>query len=667
MREIIIFAILGAGAGAAYALTGLGIVLIYKGSGAINFAQGAIAMFAAFCYSALVQLGLPAWLAALATLAGAALAGVALYAVIMRPLRHASSLAQAIASLGILVTLVALAVFFWNNELQQGVVAPSILPQGTVDIFNTTIGVDRLCLLGITIGLLLVLWPMYRYTTYGLATRAVAENELGLSLLGYSPDRVAALNWAAGCALAALAGVLISPLSALNITALTFLVLPALAAALCGRFVRFGVTALAGIAIGIVQSLATQYSNTQGIASVIPLIVIILAILITGRRIPQRGTLSVGRPPFATDGRVRVAWVFILPVAVIGSLLVATKSYDLAITTSLIGTIFALSLVVVTGFVGQINLAPLSFAAMGAFGVSILGHNLQLPFPLPLLLAALVAIPVGVAIGLPALRIRGINLAVVTLGIGVAMDDAVFQNYAVSGGQQGRPIPSPQFFGLSLDAAAHPVSFGLFTLVVVSALALMVSSVRRSSLGRRMLAVRGNERAAAACGINVATVKLVAFGMSAFIAAVGGGLLGYQFKATTAGEFTTELSLAAVALAFIGGISSVGGAFQAGLLTSGGVLFVAVNQLGDLSKYYAIATGLLLIVTVVTQPDGIAVQNARAKTAVMSWIGSKMPSAAPDQGLRMSHLANSTNQKSDSEASNGLDEVLAMKNGDDQR
>jgi branched-chain amino acid transport system permease protein len=272
--------------------------------------------------------------------------------------------------------------------------------------------------------------------------------------------------------------------------------------------------------------------------------------------------------------------------------------------------------VVVTGLVGQANLAPLAFAAVGAFGVSLLGSGLGIPFPLPILLAALVAVPVGLLIGLPALRIRGTNLAIVTLGVGVVMDVAVFQNYTVSGGQAGRVVPSPALFGLSLDAGPYPVRYGVVVLAVLGVLAVAVGNMRRGSLGRRMLAVRSNERAAAAAGINVAGVKLAGFGISAFIAAVGGGLLAYQFGTTSSTSFVSTLSLSAVALAFIGGIASVSGAFTAGLMTSGGVVYVLLNTIGGISPYWVTLTGLLLVLTVISQPDGVAVKNIQVKAAL---------------------------------------------------
>jgi branched-chain amino acid transport system permease protein len=273
--------------------------------------------------------------------------------------------------------------------------------------------------------------------------------------------------------------------------------------------------------------------------------------------------------------------------------------------------IMALSVTVVTGYVGQVSLAPMTFAGFGAFAVSKFGENLGIPFPLPILLGAAVAVPVGVALGIPALRVRGINLAVVTLGAAIAIDAVVFQNQSLTGGATGSLVPSPHLGSFSLDPIAHPTRFGMFVLICLGLLMLAVSTLRRNALGRRMLAVRSNERAAATVGINVPILKLQAFAISAAIAAIGGGVLAYQLSAVSYTEFVPLQSLTLVTLAYIGGIASVSGALQAGLLTSGGLIYVLLNQIGTLSKYWATLTGVLLVLTIVTQPDGIAVANSR--------------------------------------------------------
>ena len=269
--------------------------------------------------------------------------------------------------------------------------------------------------------------------------------------------------------------------------------------------------------------------------------------------------------------------------------------------------IIGLSVVVVTGLVGQISLMQMAFAGIGGFLVSKLGTNLGIPFPWPILLAGLATVPVGVLLGLPAVRVRGINLAVVTLGAAVAVSAVVFQNADWTGGVAGSQVPSPGFWGFSLDPVSHPVRFGIFALAVTVLTIAGVINLRRSPFGRRMLAVRSNERAAAVAGINVVSIKLQAFALSAFIAGIGGGVLAYQLGAVAFDRFSPMASITLLAIVYIGGIATVGGAIAAGVIVNGGVLYVLLSNVGGIASWWLVHLRPGLLVTAVTQPDGIAV------------------------------------------------------------
>ena len=206
-----------------------------------------------------------------------------------------------------------------------------------------------------------------------------------------------------------------------------------------------------------------------------------------------------------------------------------------------------------------------AFAGVGGFVLAkTLAHH-GLPFPVALLVAGLAAVPLGLVIGIPALRIRGINLAVITLGAAVALDSLFFNNVSVSGGLSGTSVPPPHLFGLNLGIEGTrqgdfpTVAFGLLALGVFVLLAILVTNLRRSPTGYQLLAVRGNEPAAAALGINVAGTKLLAFALSAFVAGVAGGLMGYQQGQLSPASFTVFVSITLLAIAYIGGIATVSG------------------------------------------------------------------------------------------------------------
>jgi ABC-type branched-subunit amino acid transport system permease subunit len=340
-------------------------------------------------------------------------------------------------------------------------------------------------------------------------------------------------------------------------------------------------------------------------------VVIIVAMVVTGKLIPPRGSLTAGRPPLATPVRIRVVPTALIVALVVVAFQVLNGSFQSALTTSVIAAIISLSLVVVTGYVGQISLAQMTFAGIGGFSVSKLAYENGVPFLPSILFAALIGVPVGVIIGLPALRVRGVNLAIVTIGAAVAIDSFVFQNSEWSGGLDGLKVPEPELFGWSIDSVSHPERFGVFALVVLGLCVLLVANLRHSRTGGRMLAVRDNERAAAANGINVAATKLQAFALSAFIAALGGALLGYQGTKIAIERFHPLQSIFFVAIAYIGGIASVSGALVAGLLVSGGFLFAVMGEIGSIDEWEGLVSGALLVLVVITQPDGIAVGVAR--------------------------------------------------------
>jgi len=334
MKDVFLFAVLGLGAGSVYAILGLGLVLEYRGSGVVNFAHGAIAMFATFQFVDFVDGGMDKWTAAALTLALSAVGGVALYVLVVRPMRDAPVLAKLVSTLGILLALQAGASLIYGEGTTQ---VPALLPQETVEVFGVNFGRDRLWLFGITIVLAALLWAVYKFTRFGLATQAASESEKGAVLLGYSPDAIGAVNWAIACLLAALAGMLIAPITSLSNITFTLLIIPALAAALVGRFRSFSITAATGILIGVLQSEITRYQADlptwfpdQGLKETLPFVIIILAMVITGKLIPPRGSLTEGRPPFAPSARLRLIPIAALFTVTLAAIWIVERSYQTA-------------------------------------------------------------------------------------------------------------------------------------------------------------------------------------------------------------------------------------------------------------------------------------------------------------------------------------------------
>ena len=619
MTTVFLFAVLGLGAGAAYALIAQGLILVHRASGVVNFAQGAMAMFAAYFYTWLANEGFSDVSAALVAIAGAGVLGAVVQRFVMKPLGRAPLLAKLVAALGVVLILEALAGIVFGYDLQT---APALLPTSTVHIFGTDVGLDRIILFVLAIALAAALSVFSRRTTMGSLFRAASDSEQGLAILGYSQNAVSTSAWVAGSMLAGFAGIVIAPVTSLSVTTIILLIIPALSVTLLAGFTSFWVATIAGLLLGILQSEIAGYWNIatptiEGMQDAVPFLLIIIVMVVRGRAIPGRATIALGRPPLAPPARAKPAVLVGVVVLAVVLTYVASNSYQTAISIGLISAIVALSLVVLTGYVGQISLAQMTFAGLGAFFCSRFADDLGIPFPFSIIVAGLATGIGGLILGLPALRVRGVNLAVITLGAAVAVDSLVFNDANLTGGFSGISIASPSIFGYSLDGIIHPFRYAMVCLVVLIGCVAGVAWLRRSRLGLRMLAVRDNERAAAAEAVNTVRTKLIAFGLSAFMAGIAGGLFAYLYGHLSFDSFAPLASVTFVTTAYIGGIGSIAGAVIAGLISSGGPVFELFSSSASVDRYQALIAGVGVVLTAVLNPDGVAPEFNKNYKALM--------------------------------------------------
>jgi sulfate-transporting ATPase len=381
-------------------------------------------------------------------------------------------------------------------------------------------------------------------------------------------------------------------------------------------------------------SLAGEYSwmPSTGAAELVPLIVILVALVAVGGGIPARGGLI--RQPLGRAPRPRSLLGPTIAGSAIGvaALVLTTGTWRAAVIGTFIAAVIGLSLVVVTGYAGQVSLAQLALAGTAAFTLSGLTEGWGVPFPFAPLLAALVATAIGVAVGLPALRVRGLTLGVVTLALAYAIEAVWFRNTDIVSTQGARVTP-PELFGIDLGIGvgrAFPrIEFGLLSLVTLVAVALGVALLRRSTLGSAMLAVRANERSAAAAGVNVVRVKVVSFALASFIAGLGGSLLAYRLGVVTFQSFTAIGGLALLSTAYLAGITSVWGGLNAGILASTGITFIALDRWVDLGEWFSVISGVLLIVTLIKNPEGIAAIGHEIADRWAAWRARRARPATP--------------------------------------
>jgi branched-chain amino acid transport system permease protein len=628
MRDILLFALLGLGSGALIAGIALAIVLTYRGSGIINLATGGVAMLAGYSFWSLktgeygTEFGTAPALAI--TFVVTIAVGVAIELIAFRPLRNAAPLAKLVSSLGVLlVAQASMLIAFGTTQKPQ----PSILPSDTVTVFDVNVPVDRFILAGTVIGIAVALFVLYRFTRFGLATRAASENELSALLAGLSANELSMVNTLLASVVAGTVGVLAASVTQLDATSLPLQVVPALAAALLARLTSFAIACGVGLGIGILNSLIDYWSTKSwfptdhgvplpGVKELVAFLIIITAMFLRGAALPGRGELIEQRLPEVPKPQRLATPALVLTVVCAVALVVLPFDFRQALINSMIGTVMALSLVVITGFVGQISVVQLSLAGVAGFTVSHLAVDAGIGFPLAPVLGAAAAVLLGLLTAVSALRVRGVSLAVVTLGAAVAIGQFGFINQTWGGGASGSPVPEPHLLGLDLgprsgfrglDGSLPSPVFGWLVLAVTVGLCLLVAAVRRGGLGQRMLAVRSNERAAAAAAVDVRNVKLIAFGISAFIAGVAGTLYAYNFGSVSASRFDALTALGLIAFAYAGGITLVSGAMFAGLISTEALMPHALDKwLGISGNWILLFGGVLLIFTLIQHPEGVA-------------------------------------------------------------
>ena len=620
MEEVIRFALLGLGVGALYSLASQGLIVIYRGSGVLNFALGAMGMVGVYLQWELrTQHGWAFIPSAVAGVALSALVGALTYVLIMKPLRRVSPLVRVIATLGVLTTLQAIAVLRYGTSPEF---VPSELPTKTLHISGSiVISEDRVILLAIATVLTLALWLIYRKTRFGIATSAVAENERVASALGWSPDRIAMVNWALGSAIAGFAAILIAPIVTLQVTVMTSLILAATAAALVAGFRSFPIALVAGVVIGVAQTELNRYVSQPGFGESVPFIVIVIFLVFRGQAIPLRDHF-LQRLPSVGTGVIKLKTL--VPAVVVGALVISVlnPTWTDAVNVTIGYAVIMLSIVALTGYAGQLSLAQFAIAGFGAWVAGRLVATTDVSFLLALIIGVIATVPLGVLFALPAVRTRGINLAIVTLGLGVAIELMIFRNTAYTGNFKGTQVGEPTLFGWNINSVSHPTRYAFFGLALFLLCALILANVRRGPSGRRLIAVRTNERAASALGIGVPAAKLYAFGLSAGIAALGGILLAFRLETINYTTFTSFTSILLVGLALIGGLGYLAGAMLGATLAAGAFGQQILNEVfgQSVGKYIGLISGLSIIALVLLNPDGIA----RAQIDQFRWVVNKL-------------------------------------------
>ena len=614
MSEIWQFLLLGVALAPAYTLLGQSLVLVYRGSNVVNFAVGTYGLLGASVYYECHQAGLPLAIAFVLGLAAGAVAGGATYLIVIRNLASAAQLVRVVATLGVQIVILQALALHYKDQVNF---PPTLFPNHQVHIFGAAVSSYQLALFGFTTVLTVGLWALYRYTLFGLQTSAVAENRRAAAALGRSPGTIGLVNWTLGGVLAALAGILVTPTLGLSVGGISLLLVPALAVALLGSFRSFWLVSLGGLIVGVGESELThwisRYSWGFGWPQAFPFLLVVVVLLVRGTSLPGRSFIAE-RLPAIGSGRVPLPLAALAVAAAAVALIFLSGAGAAALAVSLAGGIILLSIVAVTGYAGQVSLAQVAIGGLGAFLAARLGHVLGLGFWLSLVVGIAATLPIGALVGLPALRARGVSLAIVTLGLAFVIDTVVLGNTKYTNGFTGLPIHPPSLFGLDLDNTLYPNRYAYVCLVFFVLAALLVANLRRGRVGRHLIAVRANERAAVALGLNLTVVKLYAFVVASGLAALGGILLAFQADFVLFGNVSPADSITYLSFIVIASLGYVSGVPFASMLLASGFFTWVLDLIftgASTATYIALAGGVGTILILLADPDGLTALNIK--------------------------------------------------------
>jgi ABC-type branched-subunit amino acid transport system ATPase component/branched-subunit amino acid ABC-type transport system permease component len=631
-------------AGLTYSLIAIGITLVYRTSRVLNFAAGEMGALPAVLVPILViNHGWPYWFALPLTLLGAATIGGLTELLVIRPLSRGPRLTMLVATIGLAQALFGFSLLIPRSGDLTGKAFPTpfdwrltvgslVLSSGQVLILI----VAPLCTLGVALFL--------RRSPLGRASRAAAENAEAARLSGVATGRVAQWIWVLAGLLAGVGAILIGGTRPLTLSAALgpALLLRALGAAMIGGLDSIWGAFAGGIAIGVCEALIVWNYPVGGVLELVLAVVILVAMLcrprLGGRRGPQQTgwRLTHAVRPLAPDV-ARARSVRLSKLAALGAVglvavlapLMVKPSLEITLSTIAITALTGLSLVVLTGYAGNVSLGQYAFVGVGA---ALSGRLYQLGYPH--LVAALIVVVVGAAIavvvGLPALRLRGLFLSVATLGFALATSSWLFfQGWMVHLSPttgSSLQLPRPSFLGINFDQEDHYYWLCLFALAVVAA---MVYRLRRTGPGRRVIAVRDNEPSAASLSLSPWRVKLTAFALSGAIASFAGFLyagLRINFSSNPDVIFGPDVSLSLVVICVFGGITTITGVLLGALWLQG-----IPSLLGQ--GYALLSSGIAVVFILLLLPGGLASIVFDARDRLVARLVPRRTTEAGDEEL----------------------------------
>ena len=635
------------------AMLAIGMALIYRANRVVNFAQADLGTVPASFAAALILFWQWPYLVGLgAGMLIALLLGLVVEMAIIRRFRHAPRMVMTVATLGVTQLLVVLGILvprWWGKNLASQRLAspldwkltlspswPPWKPDSSKFILG---GNDIIAMVVAPLALLAVAWFLNR-SRVGIAIRASAERSDRAAMLGIPVARLNTVVWMLAAALSFLALFLRSGITGVPLGYAEGLptLLIALAALVIGRLEHLAIIATAAVALKLLEFGVQNNADTPYLAYPIMAGAMFVALL------AQRGSSS------RSDNDATSSWrgaeeVRPLPAHLAGNPWVSTLKYTLLaesmmcvlLLPSVLGVgnvikasallafaIIGLSLVVLTGWAGQVSLGQMAIVGIGAAVSATVTSRWHVDLSLALVLGGLAGGLAAFAVGVPALRLRGLYLAVTTFALGLAtqfwlLNDRFFGWFPKAEQRFERP---PLFGRFSV---ATPTQYYFYSLAIFGLLYAALRGVRRSRTGRIIIAVRENERAAQSFSVGVVRAKLTAFVISGFVAGVGGALFAHQQQGFSIASYSTGESFNVFTSAVIGGLGSLGGAFLGALYLRGTHWFITDQA------WQLLSTGVGVLLVLLILPGGLGGLWVKLRdVAVRLLTGHRVDEPAPD-------------------------------------
>ncbi len=591
MSEFFSLLIAGIVTGSIYAVSASGLVVTYNTTGIFNFAHGAIGMWLAYLFWQLWQgWGINVIVSlVLVLLVAAPLGGAIIERAIMRPLYGAAITVRLVVTLGLMLLLIGLAYTVWDPT--NTYVVPEFFNGDQVAIGSINVSYEQLITVGVAVAVAVGFRAFFKLTRTGIAMRGVVDDPDLARLSGASSGRISRMAWMMGVTLAGVAGVLLAPQS-MDVIVLTELVIYGYAAAVVGRLRSLPMTFLGAMILGIAYSMCIGYvpqSILTDVTAALPMALLFLVLII----LPE-ARLALGRAPRMRPPRVATRnQTFVFGAAIVVGALVLSYAMPGSLDTWGAGLglgLLALSLIPLSGYGGQVSLCQLTFAGIGALamhwvdgGSSVLG----------LLAAAGLCGAFGAVLALPAIRLRGIYLALATLAFAVLMDNVFFNAPAIVGEGGIVTVGRPDIFGYRFGTDR---SYLILLGAVFGLVAIGIGAVRRGRFGRRLVALQDSPVASTTVGAGVVWTKFLVFTGSAALAGVAGALYTAVGGSASAQQFQfLESIVLFVGITLAGGVM-LSSALLAGLgLAWAPVIGTHIPVLGSNFQYILFGLGIIAI------------------------------------------------------------------------